>query len=153
MAEGTIQLAGRKFRTIGNSTLEHDVWVMGRLRQAGLDSLTLDAGEKPEDYAHRLLSQLLTSERALEIVGALIVPAELPSLKWTPRVARDTAVFLGRLADPRDKLEVQRLLLAVLVPFLESGLACLRRSPAASGPSRPDAAGSAGGTATETGEG
>lgn len=107
---------------------------MRRVRSSGLDAVVLHDGEALEEYATRMLGVLLASTHVLELVGALIVPVDVPSERWTPRLARATAFFLGRLTDPQEKLEVQRLVLAVLIPFLQSGLACLRSSDPSSVP-------------------
>lgn len=118
----TFQLGGRAYRAVAVSTLERDVFVMGRARTAGLDSITKLAEETPEEYAVRVLEALLKLEGVLELVGALIIPAEMPDDQWTPSVAHDTARLVGRITNDEQKGHVKQALLGLLVPFLESGL-------------------------------
>lgn len=128
-------LSGRAFRSIGqHPTMERDVFVMARVREARLDQLPLEANESAEDYALRLLSHLLQSPTVFDLLGGMMLPEEVLDTDWTPKHAREMAAFLKGLTGDEDKEKVQRLLLAVLIPFLESGLASLTRTAASSSP-------------------
>lgn len=132
MGAQTFTLGGRVFRAVVEHTVAHDVYFMGRVRLARLDSLDLEDGEPPEAYAHRLLGSLMASDKALEIIGALIVPEKLSDLDWSPEVAAETAAHVGRIHDPTEKAAVQTVLLSVLIPFLQRGLGSLMTTRASS---------------------
>lgn len=120
----TFKLGGRAYRAVAVSTVERDVFVMGRVRTAGLDSISIENGESAEHYATRVLETLLSFAGVLELIGALIIPDELADDQWTPDVARETARLVGRITDEEQKGYVKQALLGLLVPFLESGLGC-----------------------------
>jgi len=71
-----IILGGRVYRPIGESTVEHDFRFMGLLRDLGLDDPHRLESEAPEQFAVRLLNDLISSGRALEALGHLIVPCQ-----------------------------------------------------------------------------
>ncbi len=117
-----IILGGRVFRPIGESTVEHDLKFMALLRDLGLDDPHRPESEAPEQFAVRLLNDLISSGRALEALGYLLIPGEARSEDWTPALGEETAEFLGGLVDPKDKARVQGLTLSFLRDFFELGL-------------------------------
>lgn len=125
-------LGGRRFRPVAQGSVEHDVWLMGRVRLSGLPEIPRAENETPEDWASRLLAAVLASGALLELLGGLLVPEATPDEAWSPTLARETAAFIGALREPEDKLVVQSLALSVLLPFLQSELASSRRSDASS---------------------
>ena len=116
------KLGGRAYRAVAVSTVERDVFIMARVRTAGLDSIVKTADETAEEYALRVLEALLALDSVLELVGALIIPAELADEQWSPEVARETRALVGRITKQEEKDLVKQALLGLLVPFLESGL-------------------------------
>lgn len=125
-------LGGRQFRAAAVMTLEHDWYVMGRVREAGLDSLPMREGEPAEEYAYRMLTALETSPRIAELCAAGLVPVELPDEKWSPGVADEVALTIRAIVDDEEKAVVRRILLSWLIPFLQSGLARLTVSRSSS---------------------
>lgn len=134
--ERPIVLGGRRFRQAARFTVLRDSFSLRQIHAAGLDAVAKEEAESAELYARRLLETMLVSENMLTLLGCFIQPEELDDLKWTPDVAAETGKWIGQLHDPDDRLEVQRLMLAVLIPFLQSGLASLTASRRSS--NRPD---------------
>lgn len=148
------ELGGRVFTVIGESTIEHDFHFMGLVKAAGLDRPTLRIDESPGDFAVRILGELLGSGHACEMLGCLLIPEGIRSEDWTPKIAAETATFIGRLADPSEKQKVRALVLSLLIDFFERGLASWRASRMFSGqteeaPLTPDA-GLPGATSSES---
>lgn len=120
-----ITIGGRQFRAAAVMTLEHDWFVMGRLRAAGLDTIVKIESESTEDYAHRMLTALESSPQVAEIVAAGLMPVDLVDEQWSPGIAAEIALVVRGVTDPEEKLTVRRILLEWLIPFLQSGLARL----------------------------
>jgi len=132
-------LGGRTFEVIGESTVEHDFTFMGIARKVGLDRPALLDNESVEEFAVRLLGDLLASGLALDLLGCLLIPEGIRSEDWTPEIGQETANFLGRLSSPAEKDKVRSLTLAALVDFFESGLAFSIASETSSGTSPREA--------------
>jgi hypothetical protein len=118
-----VEVAGRKFRFILNSTLEHDWWVMGLIQDSGLDPNQFGQrdGEQPGDAAIRLLRAALSSGHAFKIMGGLLIDANLIDMDWTPEHAQQTAEFFRSLSDPTEKASMQTLLVQILISFFSTG--------------------------------
>lgn len=102
--------------------MQHDAWLMARLRGVGFDKVQRFENETPEQFGARLGAELFGSDDVLLVLGGFLVPAEIKDTQWTPAIAKETASFVGGLSDPDDKLAYQQVVLSVLIPFLESGL-------------------------------
>jgi hypothetical protein len=121
MAE-IIELGGRKFRAIINSTVEHDFTVMQLLAKAGLDAAAQQEGESYDDFAVRLMSQVIGSGQAFDLIGAFIVPDAIADPEWVPQTGIDTAAFARKLTAPDDKLQIRQLVVTLLAGFSQAGL-------------------------------
>ena len=122
-------LGGRSFRSIGESTIEHDYLFIRLVRDLGLDDPHLTGDETPEQFAMRLLTDIIASGRALDALGFLLIPSEAKSEEWTPELGQETAVFLGGLVNPDDKAMVRGLTLGLLSDFFAQGLGSWTLSP------------------------
>ncbi len=129
----TVRIGGRIFVPVKNSTIEHDFWLMAHIRGAGLDRITIGEGEAADDFAVRLLAEVISSGHIFPILGGLFLPETISPLDWTRDVAEETATFLKKISDPRDKLEIQKQVISLLVSFFQSGLASLTISRKSSG--------------------
>jgi len=128
-----IRIGDRTFVPVNNSTIEHDFWLMAHIRGAGLDRIAIGEGEAPDDFAVRLLGEVIDSGRIFPILGGLFLPEKIDSFDWTPQVAEETAAFLKKISDPHDKLEIQKQVISLLLSFFQSGLVSLRISRKSSG--------------------
>jgi len=128
-----IKIGGRMFVPVKNSTIEHDFWLMAHIRGAGLDRIAIEEGEPPEDFAVRLLGEVINSGRIFPILGGLFLPEKISSVDWTPEIADETASFLKKISDSQDKLEIQRQVISLLISFFQSGLVSLTISRKSSG--------------------
>ena len=149
-----IRIAGRTFVPATNSTIEHDFHLMGHIRAAGLDRIAIEEGEAPEDFAVRLLGEVIHSGRIFPILGGLFLPEKISSVDWTPEVAEETAAFLRKVSDREDKAQIQRQVVSLLISFFQSGLASLSisRRSSGTGPEGTHDSGSGGRSTTGTGE-
>lgn len=127
--ENKIVLGGRAFRGVPEGiTIRHDHWLMSRLKSAGLGELKRELGETARAYAERLLSFLVVSDRALELAGGLLLPAEIAPKDWTPDVAKATTEFIGGLTAPEDHETMKLVLMSMLIPFFKRELDSLTSS-------------------------
>jgi hypothetical protein len=128
-------LGGRAFLPLRESTVEQDFRFLALVGRARIDEVVMQPGERPEAFARRLLEATIESGVILDLLGCLLIPVELapgdrdPGEVWTPEIGQETALFLGRLRDPKDKAEVRGLVLSLLVSFFESGIVSLWTSP------------------------
>jgi len=121
MAE-TFSLGGRQYRTVSTSTIEHDIATTIVIRASGLGELTLGPDELPEAFAFRLLNTLMESGRTFEILGCLLVPADISDIDWTPALGKETAAKLRLITDPEEKATIRAQILAAITGFFASGL-------------------------------
>jgi hypothetical protein len=127
-----IELGGRKFRAIENSTIEHDLTVMQLLGEVGLDSATQQEGESYDDFAVRVLSLVIASGKAFELIGTFLIKAEEADEDWTPESGRNIGRFVSKLCAQEDKLQIRQLVVTLLVGFSQAGLLSYAVSPASS---------------------
>lgn len=127
-----LEIGGQKWRAVKRSTIEHDFWLMKHIREAGLDAVGLRPGEKPEEFAVRLLHEVIGSGKAFTLLGGMLLPDGVPDEHWTPECAEQTAAFMRALAADEDKGAVKSAIISLLAGFLEAGLASSDNSGTAS---------------------
>lgn len=128
----TITIAGREYRPVVETTIEHDVWIGKRMRMAGIDRMEKSAVESVEEFALRVVLNLMESGEFLELLGGWLVPADVDPDSWTPALALQTASTFRRVKSPEDKQELIRVTGEMLALFLEAGIAFVRTSPKSS---------------------
>lgn len=125
----TITLGGRDFVPVLTSTIEHDYWLMSKIRAAGLDHIDKREEETAEAFVTRLLVEVIDSGVAFDLLGGLLLPIAFVPEAWTPACAIETANFIKRLTAPVDKAIVQSQTISLLIGFFENGLSSLTISP------------------------
>jgi hypothetical protein len=131
-------IGGRTFLPLRESTVEQDFRFLALIKRARIDEVVMQPGESPEAFARRLLEVTIESGVILDLLGCLLIPADIapqdrdPGEVWTPVIGQETARFLGQLRDPKDKAEVRGLVLSLLVSFFESGIVSLWTSTTSS---------------------
>lgn len=142
----THKIGGRTFVQASDTTLEQDFTFTALLKDAGLDEVTIEAGEDPEAVGRRVLMAAIANGAAFKMLGCILVPEALvpkrtrftfgrrdsPSAGWTPDVGEDTAAFMARLSDPREKAKVRGLVLSLILSFFSSGTAFFWTTPTSS---------------------
>lgn len=122
-------IGGVAYVPIATSTVNHDVWLMGKIHLAGLSEIHVREGEANEVWAKRMMYQLMASGQAVEVLGGLLVPEAIGVAGWTPEVAAKTVEHLGSLTEEADKEAIFGILLTTLLSFFELGLCSVIRSP------------------------
>jgi hypothetical protein len=117
-----IELGGKSYRAIEVSTVEHDFTVMQLLVETGLDKVSKAEGESADDFAIRVLRTVMASGKSFDLLGAFLIPADIPDLDWTPELGVVTRQFVSKIADPAEKLLVRNALVTMLLSFSEAGL-------------------------------
>jgi hypothetical protein len=129
-----IRLGGREFRPVEDGTIEHDYWLMGLIRRAGMDRVVMQEGESPDEFASRIMFELMASEHAFSILGGAMMPADKDVCDWTPAMAADTAAFLKHLTSAEDKQTLNACTASLVADFFVHGLATLMTSRKYSSP-------------------
>lgn len=146
-------LGGRAFDSFEVGTVEHDLYVMQRIRACGLQDVVMGAEETAEAFAERLLWQLIAEGKVLELIAGWLVPAGTDPLKWSPSLALQTAAHLGSLTDEEDKAVVRVLILQMLGDFFARGMVRSWRSSGSSPGANHPAGGKKGAPRTPGSEG
>lgn len=136
MAEERFTLAGREFRTIVRRTIENDFTCMGLIRGARLDTLVMQEGEAAENFAMRLYEEAIADGKVFELLGCMLIAADLEDVAWTPRVMAQTAAHLRTVTEEAEKRQIQAGIVSMITGFFQNGLASLRISRSSS--SRPE---------------
>ena len=123
---------GREFRQIGEWTAEAEHYVVRLSGRAGLREITMLETETPEEFSSRLLYALVDADVVFEILGGLVVPAELGDCDWREDVAKNTATHFRRSYRTEDKRQINLLILRYLQDFLTRGMGFVVSSRTAS---------------------
>lgn len=122
------------------TTVQQDMLFLELVRNAGIDGLTMEPEEPPEEFAERLLGALVADGNVLKLLGCLLVPPAIVPRRgvrrilrapgetpraWSPELCEETASYLGTLTSPEDKAKVRNLVLTLLAHFFESGIVSL----------------------------
>lgn len=127
-----ITLAGKPFRAIKHSTIEHDFHAMALLREANLHEVYMQEGETPEDFAMRILNGAIASGKAFDLLGTFLVPAAIEDGQWSPAVAHETAALLRHTTDLQEKHRIRSAVVSCIIGFFQSGLTYSMTSPKSS---------------------
>lgn len=126
-----ILLGGKPYVRCENSTLQHDIFLMNHIRAADVLELSLPEGSTGDDYAAEMLGRLAAYEKFNELLGCLLIPAELAGA-WTPAVCRATAAHIASLTEQEDKATLNAVLADLLIGFFRAGRVSLRILPKSS---------------------
>lgn len=130
-----LPIAGRRYQPVGESTLEHDFWLLERLRRAGLDAIAVDPGADFDATARKIVTDAFAAGVAFDLLGGVLVPEGTPGEAWTPELAAETSAWAAKVADPEGKKLLQAAFVSALLGFFASGLVSFKTSPrSSSGP-------------------
>ena len=128
----TLTLAGRHYRTIQHSTIEHDYCTLDRFNAAGLAVIAMPDGSSPEQFVGELVSRAVRSGQLFPLLSCLLIPADLADTDWTPAVAAATEAHLRTLTAAEDKQALHGQVAGMFATFFQLGLTTLRISPKSS---------------------
>lgn len=121
MAE-TLSLGGREYERIEIGPVRQDLFVMMQARHAGLTDAQYREGETLEAYSERLLASILSSGRALLLIGGLVVEKGKKPTDWDEEMAHRTAGHLGSIVDLDEKKKLYAEIASTIVGFFAHGL-------------------------------
>lgn len=147
----TFWFGGKPFVVITEGTAERDHYVTRLAGRAGLREVEIGKGELPEDFAQRLLYELVDSGVIFDVLGGLLIPRHIDPWAWTPQLASDTADYFRHLHSPEDKAALNVHILSFLEDFFARGMGSLVSSPTASGATQANNAPSTERIVTESG--
>ncbi len=116
------KIGGFEWRAVKRSTIEHQFFTMKVLLEAGLGNPRKAPTETPEDFATRLLNQLILSGQAFLLLGCLLIPEHKKDADWSPEMANETATLIKALSDDEDITAVKQALIGALISFFKAGL-------------------------------
>lgn len=146
-----VTINGQDYVPVKNSTIEHDFWLMGHIRAAGLDQVKIMEGEDPQAFVMRLLAETINSGRVFSLLGGMLIQAGTDPADWTPDLAEATAAALKKVTAPEDKAKIQSAVVELLIGFFESGLSSLMISRKSSKGTEPASSVTAAAQTGETG--
>lgn len=150
MVDGEITIEGRALKPVKNGTFEHDIYAMQIVARSGLPQLQPIDGEDEDSFVGRLAVKAWESGAAIDILAALLMPAELETAAWTPAGAQQLADFFRKVTDLESKRLLRMRIGAVLFGFFVSALALSKTSMKSLNPI-PARQGASGGTAGASG--
>jgi hypothetical protein len=123
------KLGGREFHVISSSTIEWDVTLLNLLQGCGLADVAMHAGESAEGLALRVYRTLMSSGAVFEILGCVMLPADVKALDWTPEIMAASSAFFRRLHTEEDKAFIKTQITSLVANFFIQGLLSVRTSP------------------------
>jgi len=136
MGNAKVEIGGRSFEPVTETTALHDFWVMKQVRATGLALAAQRPDESYEDFAVRLCGEIAESGKAFLLIGALLVPEGREPLEWTPEMAEETARFLEGMTSLKDKNQIFTLTAQLMLGFFGSGLLSFETSKPSSASAR-----------------
>ena len=121
MAE-IIELGGKRFRVIEESTVEHDFTVIQLLADSGLDKFAQAEEESTADFSMRILRTVMVTGKSFDLLGAFLIPEDIPDLEWTPAIGLSTRKSISQITDAGDKILVRNAVVSMLLRFSMAGL-------------------------------
>ena len=128
----TIVIAGRKFKPVVDSTIEHDVWTVELIKKCGLDVIEMQPGESPAEFAQRVFLQASKDLIVFDLLGGLLMPIDTKPENWTPEIAHETGRHFATVCEPEEKKAIRALIAEALMGFFAKGLSSTRISPRSS---------------------
>lgn len=125
-----VEIGGKRYERLSATSIAHDLWLMAKTREAGLDRIQV-ASMEPEDLEAGLdevIDRVIVSGHALALLAGLMVPEGLKAEDWTPEVPKEIEASLSKITDATKKSQVKPLIASMLAGFFTSGLASLKTS-------------------------
>lgn len=124
-----IIIEGREFVPIKNGTFAHDIWLMQRVRAAGLSQIRIADNETEDAFIERIAAAAWESGSVLELLGGSLIPANVPAVNWSPELAEECAAFFGAVTDEESKKQLRMQIGGILFYFFINGLSASKTSP------------------------
>jgi hypothetical protein len=111
-----VEVAGRKFVAAQHTTFEQDLYLMDRIRSAGVDKMPTSVSEEGEltDAAEELLYSAYRTGHLFEILAGLMVEVDVP---WNKDEADLNAEFFAGLSNPEDKKALHGVMVGAVLSF------------------------------------
>ncbi len=122
------EFGGRKFRPISQRTIECDFLAMAQVRASRIDSIQIEEGEDPGEYARRVMERAESAPEVFDLLGCVLIPSEVPDLDWSRATMRKTAEHLRRVVATEEKALLRRCLIEMVIGFFQSGIVSARTS-------------------------
>ena len=123
-----IKLGGRQWKVVdyAKRSLIHDHYIMRLMRQTGADKVAPMNGEGNAEYLIRLQTALIDSGHAHDLLAGYLLPIGKTEEDWTPKLAAQTALFIGKLNTEEDRDTANGMLMEVVFGFFRRGLDLLK---------------------------
>jgi hypothetical protein len=132
VARETYSLGGRRYESVGVSTIEHDIWFRAQRRKAGLLEIVQREDETAEECVARFVDDAFERREVFTLLGGLLVPEGTEPGAWTPALAEETGRALKGLQDEGEKVLVRVVFLSAMLGFFASGEISFRGSRSSS---------------------
>lgn len=131
--QNTFPLGGRHYWVpVAERSILNDAAIRRLVESSGISSFDKAGGEGADEFAARAIDGLFATRGAYDLLGALLLPADVPAAGWTEEVGKDTADHLQAMLAPADKAFLRIVFARVLEHFFASGIASIWTSPTSS---------------------
>ncbi len=115
LADESIVIHGRTFHPVEFTTFDQDLFLMERMRHAGLDSIPaeLEAG-KMQKVAEEILFTAYKTGVLFEVVAGIMVEKDVP---WTSDEAMLNADLFANLIDKDEKQALNGVMVGAVLSF------------------------------------
>ena len=116
------KIEGREFRPMKTGSFSHDIWLMQRVRAAGLGDIQIADGESENAFMERIAAQAWESGLMLELLGGSLLEVGKDPKEWTPAMALANAEFFGNVTDEDSKNTLRAQVGGILFYFFTTAL-------------------------------
>lgn len=123
-----IEVAGRRFSPVAETTYEQDMFIMKILRDAGLAQMTEGFDPVKDDLSEAAQNLIVRAFASGKLFTLLAATLEEEGHEWTMADAERNGVFFSRLKKLSDKEALRGSIVGILTGFLISGVLSSRIS-------------------------
>lgn len=115
MMDKTITIDGREFHGVTQElSAAQDDYLIGQLRLAGALDALLAAKENPEEQAERLLTHLMISGRAAQVLAGCLTEV---GKSWTIEEAARNATRFAAITNSLEKMAMREAIVGFVIGF------------------------------------
>lgn len=154
----SVEVAGRRFTAVSDTSFEQDIWIMQLLQESGLRQMAEKFNVVSDDLSNvsqEVIIAAFRSGKLFQLLGAVMVE---DGKEWTLESAKANADFFAKLTSREDKNAMRASIVSVILGFFVSGLLALGTSETSSvrlepvDVQQPEKSPSEASTISETGE-
>lgn len=124
----SVEVGGRKFTAVSDTSFEQDILIMQLLHESGLRQIAEKFNivkDDLSDVSQEVIIAAFKSGKLFQLLGAVMVE---DGKEWTLESAKANADFFAKLSSREDKSALKGSIVSVILGFFVSGLLALGTS-------------------------